>query len=98
MVLIMQEELRNTFSRHTVRSTREMEKLAVEGSFSVAASGSKHLDGKADQWSTQTVLTKEESEGVRLAANERQEMNGITTERQPTSTEAEGGFIMCEVE
>ena len=33
----------------------EMEELAVEGSFSVARSGSKHPDGKADHWSTQTV-------------------------------------------
>ena len=31
-------------------------------------------EGKAGHWSTQTVLTKEESEGVKLAENERQEM------------------------
>ena len=32
-----------------------MEKLAVEGGLSVAASGSKNSDGKAAHWSTQTV-------------------------------------------
>ena len=47
-----------------------MEKLAVEGSFF----GSNH----------QTVLTTEESEGVRLAENETQEINGSTTEIKPT--------------
>ena len=74
-----------------------MEKLAEEGPFSVAASGSKHPDGKADHWSIQTVLTREESEGVRLAETERQEMNGITTEVQSTNG-AESDFTMCEVE
>ena len=47
-----------------------MEKLAVEGSFSVAAGESMNPEGKADHGSTQTVLTKEESEGVKLAENE----------------------------
>ena len=51
-----------------------MEKLAVEGSFSVTAGGSMNPEGKADHWSTQTVFTKEESEGVKVAVNERQEM------------------------
>ena len=51
-----------------------MEKLAVEGRFSVAASGSTNPEGKADRWLGRTVLTKEEREGVKLAGNERQEM------------------------
>ena len=73
----------------------EMEKLAVEGSLSVAASGSKHPDGKTDHWSTQTVFTKEESEGVRLAENERQgmEVDEVVPEIQPSSSETEGGFF-----
>ena len=52
----------------------DMEKLAVEGFIPLAESGPKYPDGKVDHWSTQTVLTKEESEGVRPAVNERQEM------------------------
>ena len=75
----------------------EMENLAVEGSFSVAAGGSKYRDGKVDHWSTQTVLVKEESDGVKLAETERQEMNGITIEVQPANG-AEGDLIVCEVE
>ena len=68
----------------------EMEKLAVPGSLSLAASGSKHPDGKADHWSTQT-------EGARLAVNERQEMevDEVVPEIQPSSNETEGDFIMC---
>ena len=54
----------------------EMEELEVEGSFSVAEGGSMDPERKggplvnsegADHWSTRRVLTKEESEGVRLA-------------------------------
>ena len=78
----------------------EMEKLAVEGSLSVAASGFKHRDGKADHWSTQTALTTDESRGVGLAVNERQEMevDEVVPEILPSSNETEGDFIMCEVE
>ena len=67
----------------------EMEKLAVQGFFSVAASGSKHPGGNADHWSTQTVLTKEESEGVKLAENERlvMEVDEVIPGIQPSSNE-----------
>ena len=59
-----------------------------------------HPEGKADHWSTQTVLTEEEHEGVKLAENERHEMklDGVIPGMQPLSNEAAGGFIMCEVE
>ena len=43
----------------------EMEKLAAEGSFSFTAGGSMNPERKA-QWSTRTMLTKEESEGVEV--------------------------------
>ena len=36
----------------------DMEKLEVEGSFSVTAGGSMDPERKADHWSTQTVLVK----------------------------------------
>ena len=41
-----------------------MEKLAVEGAVSGAASGSKNPDGKADHWPAGVVSTKEEGEKV----------------------------------
>ena len=41
-----------------------MEQLAVQGTFSVAASGSMSLEVKAGHRSTQTVPTKEEGERV----------------------------------
>ena len=49
-----------------------MEKLAVEGAVTGAASESKNLDGKADHWPSGAVSTKEESENVRRMAPERQ--------------------------
>ena len=77
-----------------------MEKLAVEGNFSFAASGSMNPEGKADRWSTEAVLTTEEGEGVTLAENERQEMevDEVIPWTQPSSNEADGGFTMCEVQ
>ena len=45
----------------------EMEKLVVDGSFSVTNGGSMDPESEADQWSTRTVRTKEESEGVKGA-------------------------------
>ena len=69
----------------------------MEGAFSVAVSGSKNPDGKADRWWTPTVITKAESEGVRLAVTERQEMNVVIPEVQAANG-VEGDFIMCEVE
>ena len=55
------------------------------------ASGSQNPDAKPDHWSAA------ESEGARLTVAERQEMNGLLPEIQPTN-EAEGDFIVCEVE
>ena len=43
------------------------------------------------------AITKEESEGVRLTAAERQEINVVIPEIRPTN-EAEGDFILCEIE
>ena len=42
----------------------EVQKLEVEGSFSVTQGGSMDPEMKADHWSTRAVLTKDESEGV----------------------------------
>ena len=53
-----------------------MENLAVEGTVSVTASGSKNPEWKGDHWSAGAVITSEECEGVRLAVTERQEING----------------------
>ena len=75
-----------------------MEKLAVEGAVTGAASGSKNPDGKADHRPSGAVSTKEECEKVRRMATERQEMKGLIPEMQPSSNEAEGDFILCEVE
>ena len=69
-----------------------MEKLAVEGAVSGAASGPKNRDGKADHWPSGAVSTKEECENVRRMAAERQEMIGFILESQPSSDE------VCEVE
>ena len=77
---------------------RGMEKLAVEGAVTGAASGNKNSDGKADHWQSGALSTKEEGEKVRRVAAERQEMNGVIPEIQPSSNETEGDFIMCEVE
>ena len=70
-----------------------MEKLAVEGTFSVAASGSMNPERKAGHWSTQTVLTKEESEGVKRTENEGQgmEVDELILGRPPSSQETDGG-------
>ena len=57
-----------------------MEKLAVEGAVTVAASGSKDSDREANHWSSGAAITEEECEGVRLTAAERQEMNGVIPE------------------
>ena len=71
-----------------------MEKLAVEGAVSGAASGSKNPDGNADHWSGGAVSTKDEGEKVRQMVAERQEMNGMIPESQPSSNEVGGDFIM----
>ena len=78
----------------------EMEKLEVEGSFSVAEGGSTDPKRKADHSSARTVLTKEESEGVKGAENERQgmEVDDVIPETQPSSNETHGVFFMCQVE
>ena len=83
--------------KETGGALRRIGEAGGRRTFSVAASGSKNPDGKSDHWSTETVFTEEESEGVRLAVTERQEMNGVLTEVQPTNG-AEGDIIMCEVE
>ena len=56
-------------------------------------------EGKVDRWSTRTVLTKEESEEVKLAGNERKEMevDEVIPGTRPLSNEANGGFTVCEV-
>ena len=78
----------------------EIEKLAVEGSFSVTTGGSMNPDSKADHWSTRTVLTKEENEGVKGAENERQEMevDKVIPGTQPSNNGANGGLKMYEVD
>ena len=65
-----------------------MEKLEVEGSFSVSAG-----------WSARTVLTTE-SEEVKGAENEKQgmEVDEMIPRTQPSSKETDGGFMMCELE
>ena len=77
-----------------------MEKLEVEGSFSVAEGGSTDPKRKADHSSARTVLTEEESEGLKGVENERQgmEVDDVIPETQPSSNETDGGFIMCQVE
>ena len=77
-----------------------MQKLEVEGSFSVTQGGSMDPEMKADHWSTRTVLTKEESEGVKGAENEKQgmEVDEVISGTQPSSNETDGGFTRCEVE
>ena len=78
----------------------EVEKLEVEGSFSVTEGGSMDTERKADHWSARTVLTKEESEEVKGAEKEKQgmEVDEVLPETQPSSNETNGGFTMCEVE
>ena len=47
------------------------EKLAVNSAVTSTASGSKNPEKKADHWSPRTrTLTREESEGVKLIADE----------------------------
>ena len=75
------------------------EKLAVKGAVTSTASGSKNPDRKADNWFPgRATITKEESEGVKLTAAESQEVDEVVPEIQPSSNEAEGDFVMCEVE
>ena len=50
-----------------------MQKLGVEGSSSVTEGGSVDRERKADHWSGRTVITKEESEEVIGAENEKLE-------------------------
>ena len=69
----------------------EMEK--VEGSFSVTAGGSMDPERKADHWSTRTVLTKEESEGVKQGMDVDEVIPGM----QASNNETDGGSFMCEV-
>ena len=71
----------------------EKEKLAVKGAVTSTASGSKNLDRKQDHWSPRATITKEKGGDVRLTAAESQELDV-----QPSSNEADGDFIMCEVE
>ena len=79
-----------------------MEKLEVEGSFSVAEGGSMDPERKADHWSARTVLTKEKSEEVKLAENEKQgmevEVDEVISWMQPRKMKQMAGFIVCEVE
>ena len=76
-----------------------MQKLEVEGSFSVTQGRSMDPEMKADHWSTRAVLTKDESEGVKGAENEKQgmEVDEVICGTQPSST-TDGGFTRCEVE
>ena len=72
-----------------------MEKLQVEGSFSVTEGGSMDPERKADHWSARTVLTKEECEGVKGAENEKQgmEVDEVIARTQPSSNETDGVFF-----
>ena len=78
----------------------EMEMLELEGRFTVTAGGSVHPEGKADHRSTQTVFTKEGSEGVKGAENEKQgmEVDEVIPGTQLSSNEADGGLKLGEVE
>ena len=55
---------------------------------------------KADHWSTRTVLTKEESEGVKVSEHEGQEMevDEVIAGTHPSSNETDCGSVMCAVE
>ena len=59
----------------------EMEKLEVEGSFSVAEGGSMDPERNAGHWSARKVLTKEEGEEVKGAENEGQGMEADEVEQ-----------------
>ena len=76
------------------------EKLAVKGAVTSTARGSKSTDRKDDHRSPRAASTKEEGEGVRLTAAESQEDDEVLLDvrpSQPSSNEAEGDIIMCEV-
>ena len=67
----------------------ELEKLEVEGNFSVAEGGSMDPERKADHWSVRKVLTK--------TRDREMEVDEVIPGTQPSSKETDG-FIMCEVE
>ena len=68
----------------------EMEKLEVEGSFSVAEGRPMDPERKADHWSARKVLTKEEGEEVKGGENEGQEteVDEVIPGMQPSSNES----------
>ena len=75
---------------------RGKEKLAVKGVVTSTASGSKNPDRKADYWSPGRATIKK---GERRSETDCSRKSGsVVPDKQPSSTEAEGGFIMCEVE
>ena len=67
-----------------------------------AEGGSKDPKGKVAHWSARIKTTKEESEEMKGAENEKQgskmEVDEATPGMQPSRNETEGGFTMCEVE
>ena len=69
----------------------EEEKLEVEGSFYVTEGGSMDPERKADPWSARKVLTKEVSEEVKGAEDEKQgmEVDKVIPETQPSSSDKE---------
>ena len=69
-----------------------MEKLEVEGSFSVEEGGSVDPDRKADHESARKVPTEERGEEIKGADEEKgMEVDEIVPGMQPSSKETDGG-------
>ena len=67
--------------------------------FTSTASGSQILDMKPDCWSrVSATVTKEGDEEIPPTATKSQTFQEAAPGKEAASTEAEGGFIACEVE
>ena len=80
----------------------EIEKMGVEGCPSGTEGGPVVPKGNVGHWSVRIKTTKEGSEEVKVAENEKQgskmEVDEGAPGMQPSSNETGGGFTMCEVE
>ena len=73
--------------------------LAVKGGVTSTASGSQNLDMKADCWSAErSTISKEGDKEASLTKTKSTNVEEAVAGEEASSMEAEGGFMMCEVE
>ena len=85
--------------REYAKTEEGRENLAFKAGFTSTVSGSWNRDTKADCWSAESVtVSKEGDKEAFLTSTKSTKVEEAVAGKEALSMDAEGGFVMCEVE